>query len=290
VTSALIARYVDARQQEGAKNATINREMAALKRMFNIANEATPPKVHRVPSFPMLKENNVRTGFLTHDQYQRLVDGTELWFRALVACGYTYGWRVAELLLRLRVNQIDLAQRSIRLEAGTTKNDDGREVVTTSLVHALLSACVMGKKPDDWIFTRPNGKRVSDFRGTWQMQCVRAGLGQLACRNCSEPTSDTAKCKKCGFKGTHYTGLIFHDLRRSAARNLRSAGVPETVIMKIGGWKTNSVFRRYAIVNRDDIADAMQKLEIRESELRDKCQFSASEPKTAPLAGGGMVQ
>lgn len=45
--------------------------------------------------------------------------------------------------------------------------------------------------------------------------------------------------------------------RRTAARNLRRAGVPETVI---GGWRTLSVFERYAIVSRNDIADAMLKL------------------------------
>jgi hypothetical protein len=58
-----------------------------------------------------------------------------------------------------------------------------------------------------------------------------------------------------------YSGLIFHDLRRTAARNLRRAGIPETVIMKIGGWRTHSVFERYAIVSRTDIVDAMQKLQ-----------------------------
>jgi hypothetical protein len=60
--------------------------------------------------------------------------------------------------------------------------------------------------------------------------------------------------------------------------------------MKIGGWKTNSIFRRYAIVCPDDIANAMEKFQIREAELHDKCQISASEPKTAPLTGSRMVQ
>ncbi len=69
VTSQLVARYIDARQQEGAENATINRELAALKRMFNLARQSTPPKVNSVPYIAMLRENNIRTGFLESKQH-----------------------------------------------------------------------------------------------------------------------------------------------------------------------------------------------------------------------------
>jgi len=105
VSSQQLARYVDQRQQEGAANATVNRELAALKRMFNIGQQSTPPKVMRVPRFPHLAENNVRTGFLEDGQYDKLVEGAEVWFRALVACGRSYGWRVQELL-SMRVSQL----------------------------------------------------------------------------------------------------------------------------------------------------------------------------------------
>jgi integrase len=60
-------------------------------------------------------------------------------------------------------------------------------------------------------------------------------------------------------------GLLFHDLRRTAARNLRRAGIAEGVIMKIGGWRTRSVFERYAIVSQMDIQEAMQEWEAAET-------------------------
>jgi hypothetical protein len=61
--------------------------------------------------------------------------------------------------------------------------------------------------------------------------------------------------------------LLFHDPRRTAARNLRRAGVAEGVIMKIGGWRTRSVFERYAIVTQSDVVDAILKLQnIRNSD------------------------
>jgi integrase len=184
----------------------------------------------------------------------------ELWFRGLVECGRTYGWRVSELL-GLKVEQIDLTQKVIRLEPGTTKNNDGREVFMTDTVRALLSACVQGKAPDAAVFTRADGSPVRDFRVTWERACSRIGVGQTVCVDCSGPMDSGRACSKCKSQRSVYSGLIFHDLRRTAARNLRRAGIPETVIMKIGGWRTRSVFERYAIVSRTDIADAMRKLQ-----------------------------
>jgi integrase len=267
VTSELIARYVDARQRQGAKNATVNRELAALKRMFHLGQRATPAKVLRMPAFPHLRENNVRKGFLEDGQYRNLVEGYELWFRALVECGRTYGWRVSELL-NMHASQVDLAQRVIRLEPGTTKNSDGREVVMTDAVYTLLSACVLGKAANECVFTRDNGKPVRDFRVTWERACTRIGVGRTSCLKCSERVDAGKACLKCKSKRWTYSGLIFHDLRRTAARNLRRAGISETVIMKIGGWRTRSVFERYAIVSRNDIADAMLKLQQSEKEIR----------------------
>ena len=267
VTSEMLSRFVDSRQQEGASNATINRELAALKRMFRLGQQATPPKILRLPYFPHLKENNVRKGFLEDSQFRRLVEGSELWFRALVECGRTYGWRVSELL-NMRVAQIDLAQRTIRLEPGTTKNTDGREVVMTEAVRVLISACISGKEAGEYVFTRPNGNRVSDFRVTWERACSRIGVGTTTCIRCSEVMNAGKRCPKCESKRWTYAGLIFHDLRRTAARNLRRAGISETVIMKIGGWRTRSVFERYAIVNSNDMADAILKLEQKEKQIQ----------------------
>jgi integrase len=233
VTSDLVARYVDKRQQEKAANATINREIAALKRMYRLGLASTPPKVIRVPWMPKLREDNVRTGFLEDGQFEKIIAACpELWFRAIVEVGRTYGWRISELL-NMRVGQVDLLARTIRLEPGTTKNREGREVTMTSAAYSLLSTCVTGKTANDYVFTRSSGQRVRDFRETWRNACIAAGVPKL----------------------------LFHDLRRTAARNLRKAGVAEGVIMKIGGWRTRSVFERYAIIAQSDIADAVQKLE-----------------------------
>ena len=74
------------------------------------------------------------------------------------------------------------------------------------------------------MLTSPDGKPVRDFGETWANACRSAGV----------------------------PGLLFHDLRRTAVRNLRRAGIAEGVIMKIGGWRTRSAFERYAIVSQTD--------------------------------------
>lgn len=264
VSSDLISRYVEQRQQEGAENATVNRELAALRRMFRLGMRSTPPKVMRVPSFPRLAEDNVRQGFVEQAQFQELVDACSApWFRVLLTVARTYGWRKGELL-NMRVARVDLLGGTIRLEPGTTKNREGREVTLTPVLTKLLAGCIQGKEAADFVFTRDDGKPVKDFRQLWWNVCTQTGLGHMECRKCSQTVTGD-ECDKCKRSDLRYVGLIFHDLRRTAARNLRRAGVAEGVIMKIGGWRTRSVFERYAIVSQSDISDAIQKLQTFES-------------------------
>jgi integrase len=247
-------RYVDDRQTAGAANATINRELAALKRMFTLGAQATPQKVLRIPHFPHLEERNVRKGFIEHDQYTALAmacANTGLWLRSLFECGYTYGWRVSELL-GLRVTQVNLSAGTIRLNPGETKNDEARTVKMSGGVKALLAALIAGKKPGDFVFTR-EGEAVRDFRGAWEAVTTDAGVA----------------------------GLLFHDLRRTAVRNMVRAGVPERVAMSISGHKTRSVFERYNIVSERDLDDAVRKLDVRKVQLEAEAkEAAAAAPKS----------
>ena len=247
VSSDMIARYIDERKAEGAEAATVNRELAFLKRAFRLGAQATPPKVQRLPHFPMLKESNVRKGFLEDADYNKLAAecaNEGLWLRAMLAVYYSFGWRKSEVL-GLHVNQVDLASRTIRLEVGETKNSQGRTVRMTDEIFHLISACVHGKKGTDYVFTRSDGKPVRTFRAAWHKACTAAGVPEL----------------------------LLHDLRRTGARNLRRLGVGETTAMKVGGWKTRSVFQRYDIVSESDLADAAQRLDVKREEQAKASEF-----------------
>lgn len=245
----LAQRYCAKREDERASGGSINRELAILKRAFHLAMKRTPPKVRACPVIPMYKESTPRTGFLEDAQYTPLAmecSKVGLWLRALLTTAYSFAFRKGELL-SLRVKQIDLANSTIRLEAGTTKNGEGRVIVMTREVKTLLTACILGKQPDDFVFTRPDkkrkdgtlvkGKPVKGFRKIWDKVWSRAGV----------------------------PGLLFHDLRRSGVRNLRRLGVQESVAMRISGHKTRSVFERYNIVDGADLADTASKLDTKQN-------------------------
>ena len=131
VTTELLNKFVLDCQADKLSNATINRDLAALKRAFNLAYRSTPRKVFSVPVFPHLKEASPRQGFVEEPQYRELVKhAPELWLRSLLAVAYTFGFRKSELL-EMRVNQIDLAGQTIRLWRGTTKSGEPRLVKMT---------------------------------------------------------------------------------------------------------------------------------------------------------------
>jgi integrase len=251
VSTALIEEYIAARQAERMQNATINRECAALRAAFIRGTKVTPRMVISLPAFPSrLPENPPRKGFIVEAQYKTLVaNAKQLWLRALIACAYSFGFRKGELL-NLHVRQVDLLDRWIELEEGTTKNNEARKVKMTPEVFELLSACCLGKKPDDFVFTREACAQVVDPRKEWYDLCVSSGLGRWV----------PAK-RKNGEEFNAYRGLNLHDFRRSAIRNMTRRGVSETVAMKISGHKTISVFKRYNIVDERDLAEATRLIE-----------------------------
>ena len=119
-----------------ASNAEINRETALLKRMFVLAMQAG--KLLYRPHIPMLRENNVRTGFFEPEQYASVLAHLNEDVRPVIEFAYLTGWRIASEVLPLQWRQVDFAAGEVRLDPGTTKNSEGRTVFMTGQLRRLL--------------------------------------------------------------------------------------------------------------------------------------------------------
>ncbi len=232
-----IQRYIQDRLDEGAANGSINRELAALKRMLNIGARQTPPKVDRVPYIPMLKENNVRKGFFEHGDYLALMDTLPDYLKGFVAFGYKTGWRVSEIG-NLKWSQVDRDQGIVRIEPGEAKNDEGRTVYLDEELQEVFNrqweSRKKGEKLLPYVFLNREGNdKVRRFNCVWDRACKEAGIGKR----------------------------LFHDCRRTAIRNMVRAGIPEKVAMMVSGHRTRAVFDRYNIVNDTDLKLAAQRQE-----------------------------
>ena len=155
----------------------------------------------------------------------------------------------------MRVKQVDPHANVIRLEPGTTKNKKGLEVTMPRRVRKLLLECIKGNAPEECLFTRANGTPVRDFRRSWRKACAEAGVSELH----------------------------FHDLRRTAARSMRRGHISERIAMEIGGWKTTSVFHRYAIVDNQDVARAMDMLERSQDQQRQELERTLAAKRGQPI-------
>jgi integrase len=234
ITSDRIMTYVAARKAEGLEPASVNRELEALKRMFHLGARQTPPMVLQIPHIQMLREDNVRTGYFEHEEFLALrgVAGNHLKMAATIA--YWTGMRRGEIL-SLTWDRVDFDEGFIRLDPGTTKTGEGRQIPFIGDLPRVLE--------DWWRRTRskyPDCPWVIHYRGRPVRSLARAWA---------------IACSKAGFKGKR-----FHDFRRTAIRNLVRAGVSEHVAMKISGHKTRSVFDRYDIVSEGDLREAARKM------------------------------
>ena len=229
ITTARIRAYVEARLEEGATPATVNRDLAALGRMFSLAIQAG--RLSTRPHIPRLPEAQPRQGFLEYAEYLAIRAHLPPTYQDVLDFGYHSGWRRGEIV-KLEWKDVDRAASVIRLRPELSKNKDGRVLALseplTGLIERRWQARTLGCP---YVF-HVNGRQVGDWRKSWKRACEAAGL----------------------------PGKLFHDLRRTVVRNLVRAGVPERVAMSVTGHKTRSVFDRYNIVSEADLKQATTRL------------------------------
>jgi integrase len=235
------------RPSKGASNGEINRELTAMKRMFTLALQAG--KLLYRPHIPMLKENNVRTGFFESEQVASVVKHLPDDLQPVIEFAHITGWRIASEVLPLQWRQVDFAGGEVRLDAGTTKNGDGRVFPLTADLRTLLEAQFKRHeklKKAGHIFPQVFWRMVAEGRGGDEKP---------------RPIVSFGKAWKSACRAAGCPGRIPHDLRRTAVRNFVRNGIPERVAMQLTGHKTPSVFQRYNIVSDGDLKDAARRLD-----------------------------
>src|SRR6266851_5024233 len=187
ITGAAIAKYIAFRQSEGASNGSVNRECGVLRKMLRLGFEHD--KVARLPIIHLPREANPRSGFFERDVFEAIRRHLPLDLQVAVTISYSYGWRTQSEVLTLMLSQVDLAAGTLRLEPGTTKNDEGRLVYLTPELKALLQGQVdrvhaLGREmnrvigclfPNLGTAHAPQGSRRKDFRAAWDSACIAAG-------------------------------------------------------------------------------------------------------------------
>ena len=254
-------------KKRGCSNGTINRSVACLRRMFTLAQRGG--KLRHLPFFPMLPEAKPRKGTLPQDKYPALLAQLPDYLRPVVAIGFRTGMRLGEIL-NLKWSNVIWLERIIRLDAGTTKNDEAREIPFAGELEAVLKERFAKRQEgcDRVCFRfdrKGHAQQIGNFRKPWRRACVKIGLGKwepVIDQKSGEPLLNAPRYERSQPKPKlRYTGLIFHDLRRSFVTDAEHAGAARHEVMAITGHKTESVYKRYAIGGRDERRAALTQIE-----------------------------
>jgi integrase len=205
--------------------------LSIIRRAFSLASRTHPPKVRHIPPVEKLPEDNIRTGFIEDEQYRALEEHITR-ARTPLVIGYHLGLRRGAILL-LEWSMVDMQNEELRLPPRLAKNKTGQVCpLYGRLLEHMKELRANTPKSCKWV-CHDNGERIREFKGEWASAVKAAGL----------------------------SGLLFHDLRRSAVRNMVRAGVPEIVARAISGHKTRSIFDRYNITSGADLKRAGKLLE-----------------------------
>jgi integrase len=271
IDAAAIDRYTADRTEgeEGAANATVNRELSALKRMLRLGRDLG--LVGRVPKIQTLRENNVRKGFVEEADLRAILKHLPEEYRPLIEVAYLTGWRKSELLSR-EWRHVDLKVGWLRLDPGETKSGEGRQFPIMGRLREILEAQAAKRREVE----RETEQVISDLFYHYEARKgVRAG----------SPIRNPDKAWRKARDDAGLSHIVFHDLRRSAVRALVRAGVPDVHAMKLTGHKTRSVFDRYAITSPEDLQDAVERLERQSTGKASRgARISQSTAKVSPIS------
>jgi integrase len=228
------ARNGDAHHElDGYTPATVKAHVAYLRAAMRYAYKKGELAV--LPWFPTIKADNARTGFFEREEFERVVACLPEPHADIARFGYGCGWRLSEIL-GLQWSEVDRVRGVIRLT--NSKNGHGRILPLVGELGKIIERAwrnrIMGNSLSEWVFHRA-GKRIPRTRywEKWTETCKQAGV----------------------------SGRLFHDLRRTAARDMIAAGCDYQTAMAVTGHRSMSMFMRYQIVDVRGIQHGLEALE-----------------------------
>ncbi len=248
IRAAQVENYISSRQSgpNPASNATVNRELAVLRRGFRLAMKLE--LLSDMPTFTLLREDNVRRGFVKPVVLEAIIARLPAHLRAPVRFASLTAWRMKSEVLPLKWAQVDLQDGWVRLEPGTTKSRKGRTIKLTASMRLVLVG--QHRKAED-LYRRTG--LMPEFVFFREARQGAAGVG------------DQIRSMRADWsRATREAGapdVLIHDLRRTGVMNLVKANVPRSTAKKISGHETDSIFERYNIEDAAAMEDAKNRLE-----------------------------
>lgn len=211
--------------------ATVNRLLALMKRIFNLALREEFVEKNPCLKVTVLPENNKRDRIITRAEFDRIVSNMPKHSAQIVMVAYYTGMRAGEIL-NLTWEKLNLKEGYIDLSFQDTKTAEPRRIYMSEPIRTLFEEMAKVKYiAHRYVFTF-QGKPLKSIRTSFKNACKTAGIRDFR----------------------------FYDLRHTFNTNMRKAGVDRSVIMKITGHKSVSMFERYNTVDSCDAKDALQLL------------------------------
>jgi integrase len=292
VTSAALRKFAAARKEAGASHATINRELAALRRMFTLA--IGDGLLLTRPTFPTLSEKGrQRKGFFEIPQWQSVYRHLSADHQPWATIAYYTGWRVKREILSREWAHVDRDQQTIRIDAEDTKDGKARIFAYGPFPDAVADiekcwtvhreAAKAGRlEPRVFVRMTANTPGVAAAAARWKLKATATGKGT--------PIKSYRKAWITATEAAGAPGRIPHDFRRTAARNLDRAGVPRGTGKRMIGHQTDEMYERYGIVSEGDMlagADQLAAGLARDAaKIRDRAaKDAAADPDQGQIQG-----
>lgn len=236
ICSADLEKYIHERKQKGSRygnqlhQATLNREIARLKNLFEEAVRNNKIRNNPARYLKLQPENNARTRVLSREEFQRLLENAPLHLLGIIRLAYFTGMRKGEIL-GLTWQNVDFQHGVIVLEAAMTKTNRSRVIpLNDEMVQMLHEQETYSNVEHPYVFYF-RGEPMKDLKRSFVNACEKAGIENFR----------------------------FHDLRHTFVTNARKAGVHDHVIMAITGHTTMAMFRRYDKVTSEDLGEAAKR-------------------------------